>query len=270
MEIILQNREKLYNLIWDKNIVLVGPATYLNKKEFGLLIDKYDLVIRCNRGHGLIKDKKNYGSRTDILYHCVNDEEDNGGKITDKMLNDIKYIVGAYPCLTPFDKSTFQSGTIRDYNKLLSRKELLYKFTSVEKKSYLRLEEEVGCRPNTGISAIYDILLNNPKKLYITGFTLFKDGYSKHYRDKIDKKTVTEESSKYAVLDRMTKETYVGSHDQYLIYVHLKKMILNNDKVKLDNELKKILELDIKEYGEKNHLGNKTDKEIFYYYLYNE
>ena len=125
MEILSQNRKKLYNLINNKNVVLVGPATYLNKKKIGKLIDSYDLIIRCNRGHGLIQDKNNFGSRTDILYHCVNEDEDNGGKITDQMLNDITCIVGAYPLLLPWEKSTFQSGTIRDYQSLLSNKKLM-------------------------------------------------------------------------------------------------------------------------------------------------
>lgn len=269
MEIILQNRINYNKFISGKKIVLVGPATYLNKKNIGNLIDRYDIVIRCNRGHGLIKAPDAYGSRTDILYHCVNEDEDNGGKITDEMVNDINYIVGAYPLLRPDEQSTFQSGTIMDYYNIASNKKLFNKFTSIDKNSYLKLEKEIGCRPNTGICAMHDILLNSPKELYITGFTLFKDGYSKFYRNKIDRKNVTEENSKFAVLDRMTKETYAGSHDQYLIYLNIKNMLLNKKNIKLDDEFKQILEMNIKEYGEKAQLTNKTDKEIFHHYLYN-
>lgn len=269
MEIIIKNRIDYFKFVKDKRVVLVGPATYLNKKNMGKLIDSYDLVIRCNRGHGLIRSPLIYGSRTDILYHCVNEEEDNGGKITDKMINEIKYIVGAYPFLESYEKSTFQGGTVRDYYNIVSNKKLFSKFTSINKKPYLNLEKEIGCRPNTGICAMFDILSNKPKELYITGFTLFKDGYSKLYRNKIDNKNVTEENSKFAVLDRMTKQTYPGSHDQYLIYLYIKKLLLNKENIKLDIELKEILELDIKKYGEKQNLTNKTNKEIFFHYLYN-
>jgi hypothetical protein len=259
----------LYSLINNKKVVIVGPAPYLNNKGNGEYIDSFDTVVRCNKGIGLVQNPKIFGSRTDILYHCVNQHEDNGGKLEKDKLINTKLIVGVYPPMNVGENCSFKHcGTLNDYNNL--PKDILDKFTFISKHNYLKLENEVQCRPNTGIVAIDNILLFQPKELYITGFTLFKDGYSKLYRNKIDGKNVTEKNSKFVVLNRMTKETYQGHHDQYLIWLAFKKKVLNNDKVILDKELKDILEFNIEQYKQSKQLENKTDKEIFYYYLYNE
>ena len=120
MNHIQDNRNKLFNLINNKKVVLVGPAPYLNKKNHGSYIDKYDIVIRCNKGHGLIRDPNSYGSRTDILYHCVSQSQDDGGIITEELYNNVELIVLAYPSLTSNDKSTFANGNIDLYKQINS------------------------------------------------------------------------------------------------------------------------------------------------------
>jgi hypothetical protein len=263
------NRIKLKNLIFNKKVVLVGPATYLNKKNFGCNIDSYDIVIRCNKGHGLLQDHINYGSRTDILYHCVSQSEDDGGMITDKLYNDISLIVFAYPLLHNFENSTFGMGNNDLYNKIPNKYN--DKITSVKKDMYLDMEKSIGCRPNTGIIAIIDILSLNPSLLYITGFSMFKDGYSKFYRNKIDNRIVTEENSKYAVLNRMSNAGYVGHHKQYLIWKYLKNRILYNNKIKLDKNFFDILNFDISIYRNINNLSKDfSDEKVFDHFIYND
>ena len=261
------NRDKIRSLITDKRVVIVGPATYLNKKGLGKLIDSYDIVVRCNKGHGLIKDPINYGSRTDILYHCVCQDIDNGGSITEELYNDLKLIVLAYPPLTQTEKSTFKYGNIYLYNKINAK--LKNKLSCVNKIMYLNIEKNVGCRPNTGIMCILDILSLKPESLYITGFSLFKDGYSKFYRNKIDNIEVTEENSKYVVLDRMKNAGYGGCHNQFLIWKFLKSVILNNKIVKLDEIFFNILNLNINNYrNQYKDLRNLSDEEVFNHFIY--
>ena len=71
----------------NKKVNIVGPADYVNEGEF---IDNYDVVVRVNRGHNMINSPIKYGSRTDILYHCINEHNEAGGKIPND--NDIKFI----------------------------------------------------------------------------------------------------------------------------------------------------------------------------------
>ena len=267
METFQKNRLILKSLIENKNVVIVGPAPYLNSKKIGNLINNYDVIIRCNKGNNLIKNPEVFGSRTDILYHCVNQHPENGGKLDYNELKNVKLIVGAYPILSGQEESSFSDvvdGTMGDYRQI--PKMMLHKFTTINKERYLSFEKKLCCRPNTGIIAIKDILDLNPKSLYITGFTLFKDGYSKLYRNTIDGNKVTEENSKFFVLKRMKK---AKRHNQYLICKTLKTMLINNKKVKLDDEFIKILKFDPNIY--KSKINNKvfTDEQLFEHYLEN-
>lgn len=178
-------------------------------------------------------------------------------------------IVFSYPIILPEDKTSFKNGNVPDFRGLPNFFND-HNLFMVNKNDYLSWEKEIGCRPNTGIISILDLLLMQPKELYITGFTLFKDGYSKLYRDKIDNKSVTEKNSKFNVLDRMYKAGYKGSHDQHKIYLYLKGKLLNNPSVKMDQELLDILNFNSKKYAKNNNLTDKTEKEIFVHYLYND
>lgn len=61
--------EDFKNYIRDKRVVIVGPGPWLNGKEMGSYIDKFDVVIRFNLGYNLTNSNpKDFGSRTDIVY----------------------------------------------------------------------------------------------------------------------------------------------------------------------------------------------------------
>tara|TARA_Y100000768_G_scaffold36911_4_gene24154 strand:- start:2774 stop:3559 length:786 start_codon:yes stop_codon:yes gene_type:complete len=261
----MNNKKEIQNLIENKRVCIVGPAPYLNDLNMGKKIDDFDIIVRFNKGYNLSKDANNFGSRTDILYHCVCQGIDNGGPITEEMVNKYK-IIFAYPCLSQNDNSSFPHGNLIEYKQL---PKYISNINIVKKELYLEWERDIGCRPNTGIIAIFDILNMNPKEIYITGFTLFKDGYSNLYRNKINNIPVTEKDSKFKVLDRMFNAGYKGAHDQYLIYLYLKKHLLNKNNIKMDQILIDILNFDEKTYAINNNLQHLNSREIFIHYLYN-
>ena len=268
MNVIRRNNKKLHNMIYNKNVVICGPAPYLNELNNGEIINRSDTVIRVNKGHNLTKDPKHFGSRTDILYHCVCENDENGGKITKQMLKEIKIIVAAFPNLKPSDKTSFPNGNKNKFIKL--KKKIKPKMSVIGKKFYINLEKIIGCRPNTGIIAISHILRHNPKSLYITGFTFFKDGYSKLYRNKIDGTKVTEKNSNEAVIKRMTKHNYKGRHNQLFMFKFTKNLINNyRNKLILDDKLIDILNFDINKYKKKHNLYNKSPEQIFNHFLIN-
>jgi len=262
----MSDKNEIQSMIENKRVCVVGPANYLNTLNIGETIDSYDTIVRFNKGYNLIKKPDIFGSRTDILYHCVCQNKDNGGPITEEMTKQYK-IVFSYPLLSANDKTSFNRGNIDVYNnlpKFVSNKNI------VNKNDYLTWERDIGCRPNTGIIAILDILKMKPKELYITGFTLFKDGYSSLYRDNIDNRKVTEENSKFKVLDRMFKAKYKGAHDQYKIYLYLKNNILNKSNIKMDTILIDILNFNETKYAESKNLHHLSSRDLFIHYLYDD
>lgn len=221
-------KKKLKN----KSVAIVGPSPYLEGKKLGKYIDSFDYIIRINKGYKLVENKEDYGSRTDILYHVINQHPENGGPINNDLLKkyNIKYLVGCYPIIDYDENTSFDNiGTIRDY---FSLEKNINNFYKIYKKKYINFEKSIGTRPNAGTICIWDILESPVKKIYITGFSLFKGGYSKIYRDVIDGNTNTEE----AVLERIKK-----NHDQEKIKTYYKKVLLNNPKIELNKEISDIL-----------------------------
>ena len=105
-------------LINNKNIVICGPAPYLNQKKYGKKIDDFDVIIRFNKGHQLTKKPEIFGSRTDILYHCLSENREDGGPITENLIKNINnYIVASFPTLTKKENSSFPKGNISFINK---------------------------------------------------------------------------------------------------------------------------------------------------------
>lgn len=228
-----------HSLIHNKRVVIVGGAPYL--KNNGDIIDSYDTVIRVNASHSLTNDitKKDYGSRTDILYHCLCTNPCNGGDISENLIDKILLLVGTIPPLknNEFIDSSFKNGYEHIYANL---KPFIYsKFTNVSKCEYISLENEIGCRPWTGISAINNILKHNPKELYITGFTQNFGGNNRFINK--DKTQLNYDS----YMESIKSVGYYKCHDAYKLFLYSRKILLNNDIIKLDKEYFDILNLPI-------------------------
>jgi FkbM family methyltransferase len=260
------NIDNAQDIITDKRVVIVGPAQYLEGMNKGDEIDKYDIVVRVNKGHNLTKEPNTFGSRTDILYHCASQAECDGGTVTEEMFQSIKELRLTFPELKHTDKTSYNKGiSHKEYFKFIS------KLNNVRKKFFIATERELECRPNAGIMAICDILSNRkPKELYITGFTLFKGGYTKSYRTFKEKDgTIVRKTALHAIKE-MTGASYKMRHNQYKTLCFIKKIIeQHSDIVKIDDELKEVLEFDLNQYKKAHALNKLSDEEVFNHYLVN-
>lgn len=159
-------------ILENKNVILVGPAAYLENSKKRDFIESFDVIVRLNNGFvthpELIQD---IGNRTDILYHCL------WGPVFPMSIpllkNNIKILKSSYPDIAPFniDIQRFQ-------NINLDRIE--FEIYELEKFNFLK--NTLKSRPNTGTSAIYDLMSYNIKNLHISGITMFAGGYQKKYR----------------------------------------------------------------------------------------
>lgn len=213
----------------DKRVVIVGPAPSIINSGQGNLIDSYDIVVRINKAVPVpINLHKDIGSRTDILYNCLKQTADCGGIINMNILhnNGVKCLICPYPPIFPFkkdiEKFVLQNENFnKKHNKLMP-------FRHIDTKYYKILEYQMKSRPNSGICAILDLLSFDIKELYITGFTFFKGGYYKQYRPLNEKQ----------VLDRMKK---AGNHNQLEQKRYMKSILLNDNRVKMDQALLNVL-----------------------------
>tara|TARA_R110002126_G_scaffold5401_5_gene28547 strand:- start:3714 stop:4448 length:735 start_codon:yes stop_codon:yes gene_type:complete len=225
------------SLIKGKNIALVGPGKNLISKNKGVEIDGHDLVVRTNRGCELIeKYRRDLGTRTDILYSCLIEQNENAGYWDESVIVDMYGV--KYLCTTP-DMSM----------KGIARKTVLH--SMVDKKKYEKMEKiipcrivdhmfftkialEIECRPTTGYIAIYDILRHNPKNLSIYGFDFYYSGWVNEYKK--DMKNTTIE----LVLEKTMNSK---RHNHKSMWQHSKKL-LNMKNVSLDDQMREVLHME--------------------------
>ena len=161
-------------LLDGKDVVMVGPSKSLIGKGKGSIIDEFDTVIRLNKSVPLNKAlSSDIGSRTDILYHCLDEPRKSKVNIENYLNDNIKYVVCSYPQLS------YTKPNINYFAKINKGR---IPFMATDLKVFNELQEEIGTRPNTGLLTLVDILGYDINRLYITGFCFYRymyyDGYS--------------------------------------------------------------------------------------------
>ncbi len=163
-----------------KRVALVGPANVVSGSSNGDYIDGFDIVIRLNKSFEISPDRyKDYGSRTDVLYHCLYpfDAKGGGKAIMDMPFiqkQSYKYIIGAFP----------YSGNMQRYiNKFRNLNKQQTPFTLLDAAVHKQTHQGCKGKPNTGTVAIFDLLSRPIDELFITGITFFRTAYYKGYRE---------------------------------------------------------------------------------------
>jgi len=218
----LDLNEEFSNLISDKTVAIVGPAKSISGLNNGNMIDKYDTVVRLN--YAKIEKPSDSGKRTDIIYY--------DGSFHDHKNQELKFLVCSYPETEWFFESRCRNN-INYYKNL-------YKHRIVSSHLYKNLKKSLDpknkIRPNTGLIAILDVLLYNPKKVFITGIDFYRTSYLKTHPDYGQKS-----------LEFIKKQFSEGDsgdyHDPDKQYQLFKKLYLKNrDKLLLDEFMSNIIE----------------------------
>lgn len=214
---------KFEDLVYNKKVLLIGPASYLYDGNFKEDLDNYDTVVKLNR---MVETKicKNFvNDRCDILYHCVNFDTSIGEEpIEFEILKEekVKCLKICYPPV-----SSWYVTKVREYNMLNAKHR--FPTTIVEKEKYRKLFSLCqNTSPNTGTIAMYDLYSYNPKSLTIKGITMFSGGYNKNYRQKI----VTEKEVRD--LNARVKNHDIEKQKSFL------RTFLNQEKIIIDSNLK--------------------------------
>lgn len=235
--------EKFFKEIKGKDVVIVGPAAYLQGSGFGKKIDSKDVIVRINRSFETAeKIPEDVGSRTDIIYSCLLETHRNAGFLD---FEKIKKAGVKMICAPGFNR-IYNDHPQGIYAAHPDIKESTWKKIDDSKYSVRIIFEQVDSalksatqtRPNTGFLAIFDILACQPKTLTIHGFTFYLDGFIKGTKEGVEKeKNCTEEE--FALLALNSKR-----HNQENMWKFAKEQLINAENVILDDTMKKILSLE--------------------------
>ncbi len=201
----------LEQLINNKRIAIIGPADYVNNEltdKHGEYIDNFDIVIRLN---SMIKYpienpelEKYYGKKFDILassfwYMSLGCDSIavNTSRFID--LDQYKDISHSLILFENINRNLFNH--IYNKNKLFFDKKDNFSYCNVPNFQHCNVIKYLNNiyhnpkTPTTGILAIANILLMNPKELYVSGITAYKDtkynGYYDNYNLLSKEKTKT-------------------------------------------------------------------------------
>ncbi len=229
--------EEAYNkFLYNKNVVLVGPASTLHNSKSGNTINSFDIVVRLNKSLPLPKKRyDDIGNRTDILYNSLNTTDFPGENIVSERFytrNNIKFLCCPYPNKKPFNSD------IRYY---LDRSRGIIPFKIMTDNTFNNIQNIIGTRPNTGLCAIVDLLKTDLKYLYITGINFYRTMYYKEYRN---------------VSNNDMPIIFNQNHNQEPQINLLRYLSLIDDRIILDRDLNLIL---YKEYRQFFKIKHKMD-----------
>ena len=191
--------KKFNDYLKGKKVVIVGPSPYLVGKERGEFINSFDVVIRMNKGWKITPDRiKDYGSKTDIRWHCMMEHPDNGGDfaIDDMMDHGVEWLASQFPRNLDYfhyDNIKFEQKNHNDKINFHCFADLIY---------FLNIHRALETRPNVAPTAIFELINYDIKNLHLMGVTFFKDGWDKGYKEG--------EYKKERALDKRQKEIRVG------------------------------------------------------------
>ena len=173
----------LLTLVDGKRITIVGPAPYLVGSGEGAKIDNYDVVVRPKTFSLPSHLKKDYGSRTDIMFHNLGTVWQEGLKEQIKNDEDSFKNLKMVGCLATKSNHSetnflqwpewYVSDVVRNFREV---NKYNVPFYWIGNSDYRKLYNKIGVEPNTGIMAIV-VLLHYPiKEILVTGFSFYLNG----------------------------------------------------------------------------------------------
>ena len=219
--------KKYNNYLKGKNVILVGPSSYLENKNRGEWFDTFDVVVRLNRSYPVI-NTKSYGSKCDIRYHNMCQNLAQGGPfLVDQMEKDNVSFISTH---FPKHLSYFHNDIKTCENELKNSKVQFHHWADLEQ--YLTLQMILQTRLNL---INYDF-----NSLHISGITFFNDGYVSDYKNRDEDLIPIYNSQKVKNHPNIDKAFNHAQKPQK----QLMELIFNNDsRITLDDEVKNSLYL---------------------------
>jgi len=226
-------------LIYGKSVALVGPAAYIVGSNFGDEIDSHDVVVRLNRGIECVEEHSDdVGFLTDVLYSCLIEKPANAGKIDPEYLSDcgIRYVVA--PPHSDFQGISYATRfhelvNLNTVNKICED----IPVRIIDHTFHTEIARAVGCKPNTGFLAIYDLLRFNPSRLSVYGFSFYLDGFVSGIKSGVEEEQNLTE-------DQFADKCFNSKrHVQKNMWKYAKETLLDNSVVGLDPVLDYILNM---------------------------
>ena len=215
--------QEFTDFVRGKNVIVVGPAGYLQGMGNGEWIDSFDMVVRINHAIPIVFPE-DYGSRIDILYHIMSHRGKNGktlvsrGEILSWKDAGLKWLVV---------RQSATSNRVRQVEHLINTVVpwscIHHRFSDNVKRS---IREKA---PNTGIMAIMHLLNAQVSSVTVTGFDLYASGVYENYGDLKPGEDAKEVNTRWHSIDAQKE--------------YFRHIVKREQRVKIDEKLREVLNL---------------------------
>lgn len=166
---------KLWDIVNNKSVIIVGPSPHLNGKKLGNFIDSFDIVVRINEFY-VESQKEDYGTRTNIAFlNLASESIDYYKKIVEKYRTKIENIdLIVCPMRTnqvlPYKKENINNESIfENYDKIGIDNAFYHIGDEYNKSITSRLSHD----PTSGILTLISLLESPASKVFLTGFSFY-------------------------------------------------------------------------------------------------
>lgn len=208
-----------------KTVALVAGGNSLVGEGLGSIIDSYDVVVRMNRALPLDPSKsEDIGTRTDVLYNCLDGAPDAGGPIVPMLWinNGVKYICSTYPESEFF---TFPQRSKGLENFLPTR--------WIPDEVYYPIKDHIKGRPNSGTCTLVDLLSFDIEKVHLFGLDFHRTLYDTEY---------LRQGGSVADFERLLSTNPRDRHDPDSQYLFFKNILYKSDnRIEIEDYFKEIL-----------------------------
>ncbi len=195
--------KNLFEIVENKKVAIVGPASYLQGAGCSKYFDDYDVVIRPNEIIPQKNMRSDYGHKTDIMFCNFGTpwmpgiERKIKSEDREQYFKKLKLVVCAAIKASHKDtdylnwENTYVSDVVSNFNKI-NKYNLPFYWIGIE--DYKKRHSFINAEPNTGFSAIIMLLHYPIKEMLISGFTFYQNGdkyediYCPGHMDEIDTK----------------------------------------------------------------------------------
>ena len=179
------------NYLIGKKVIIVGPAGYLQDQGMGEWIDSFDVIVRVN--HAIpISYPKDYGSRTDVLYHILSHRNAGSGKrLVERDEVELWHASGLKWLVSRHDVF---SKRIRYMSPVLNG---LMPWICIRNRQFEAVRKAVKRSPNTGLVAISHLLTSKLHSLHVVGFDFYQSGVYTGYGDVMDNEDAKDVNGNY-------------------------------------------------------------------------
>lgn len=262
---LLENNKKYYEYLKNKNIALIGPSPSIKKNKNGDEINDYDAIIKINNSIFCNDDYEYTGNRIDVLYTLsiaqnLNqiDIKDNFDTFQEYFFHlikekNVKYIIFSNELHCEI-QNQWLALAIYKFSEIynITNVPIIFMNKNIVDE-HIKNSKKI---PSAGYGAILHLLQHNIKKLYIKGFTFFKDGHTssyigKEWKEKVEKKSnektkenFYDEELREKVMHSLVKNDFINlaPHNFDYEYNNIKNISKNDLRINFDETIKYLYE----------------------------